>query len=354
MKSVFHVITTINRGGAENQLLVLAREQVKLGLDVHIVYLKGEPELQTEFTQIGTNVHHAVARRHPFFQPLALLKLIGKSNPVIHAHLPRAELVSLLTPARFTFVASRHNTEEFFPRAPKYLSNLLSRVVELRSIKIIAISNAVKNYLVNQGEISNPKKIEVVLYGYKPTLDPTRRNLHVSNKLSKFGTVSRLTEQKDIPTLLRAFQNIRRDIPEASLSIVGSGSLETNLRALCSQLTLESAVLFLGRTSKVMNFLAGLDVFILTSTYEGFGMVLLEAMDAGVPIVASRNSAIPEVLGEDFPGLCETGNHEEFSQLILNLKNPDYRNHILKMQELRLALFDAEIMARKISQIYSR
>ena len=49
MTNVLHVITTINRGGAENQLVVLVREQVKSGLDVTIVYLKGEPELEQEF-----------------------------------------------------------------------------------------------------------------------------------------------------------------------------------------------------------------------------------------------------------------------------------------------------------------
>jgi glycosyltransferase involved in cell wall biosynthesis len=116
---------------------------------------------------------------------------------------------------------------------------------------------------------------------------------------------------------------------------------------------LESSVHFLGRTSKITEFLSGLDVFILSSTYEGFGMVLLEAMDAGIPIVASRNSAIPEVLGTDFPGLCETGNHEDFSNKILMLNNPDYRDRVLHMQEARLASFGAQIMAQKISNIYS-
>ena len=53
MTDVLHVITTINRGGAENQLVVLVREQVKSGLDVTVVYLKGEPELEQEFLAAG-------------------------------------------------------------------------------------------------------------------------------------------------------------------------------------------------------------------------------------------------------------------------------------------------------------
>ena len=353
MKPVFHVITTINRGGAENQLLVLAREQIKLGLEVHIIYLKGEPELEIEFAQIGAKVNHALALKKSIFQPFALRKLLRNGHPILHAHLPRAELISFFTPAKFSLVVSRHNTEAFFPGSPKCISNFLSRIVELRSTRIIAISEAVRNYLVNQGEVSNSQKIEVVHYGYKPTNHQKARNLDSSNNLAKFGTISRLTKQKDIPTLLSAFQIIQRDIPHASLSIVGSGSLDSDLKELCKKLGLNSSVHFLGRTSKVMEYLMGLDVFILTSTYEGFGLVLLEAMDAGIPVVASRNSAIPEVLGADFPGLCETGDYKEFSSKILKLLNPEFRFQILRLQEARLALFDAENMAKKVSSIYA-
>jgi glycosyltransferase involved in cell wall biosynthesis len=353
LKPVFHVITTIERGGAENQLLVLVREQIKLGLEVHVIYLKGEPELEIEFTQVGAKVSHVLALKNLIFQPCALGKLIRKSNPIVHAHLPRAELISFFAPAKFSLVVSRHNTEAFLPGSPKFISNFLSRIVELRSTKIIAISKAVRDYLINQGEVLNSQKIEVVLYGYKPIHDQKARNFDPSNNLLKFGTISRLTKQKDIPTLLSTFQIIQKDIPDATLSIVGSGSLDASLKELCNKLGLDSSVQFLGRTSMVMEYLEGLDVFILTSTYEGFGMVLLEAMDAGIPIVASRNSAIPEVLGADFPGLCETGNYREFSSKILELMDPEFRLQVLRLQEARLALFDAKSMAKKVSIIYA-
>ena len=85
---------------------------------------------------------------------------------------------------------------------------------------------------------------------------------------------------------------------------------------------------------------------------EGFGMVLLEAMDAGIPIVASRNSAISEVLGEDFPGLCVTGDVDDFLFKISALKNSDYRKSILKVQQRRLELFDSITMGEKLIKIY--
>jgi glycosyltransferase involved in cell wall biosynthesis len=82
-------------------------------------------------------------------------------------------------------------------------------------------------------------------------------------------------------------------------------------------------------------------------------MVLLEAMDVGIPVIASYNSAIPEVLGDDFPGLCTTGERKEFCQKIDLLNNPVYREMILNKQSARLQLFGAEVMSQKINQVYA-
>lgn len=353
MKAVFHVITTINRGGAENQLLVLAQEQIDSGLEVHIVYLKGEPELEFEFTRMGARVRHDLALKHPIFQPVALWKLIGNSKPVVHAHLPRSELVSLSCPAKFTLVTSRHNSEPFFPGAPKFVSNFLSRLVELRSIRIIAISESVKKFLVNRGEVRKGNSIEVVLYGYKTHYSTSERANQKRKVVRRLGTISRLANQKDIPTMLNAFKEFRHNHPEATLSVLGAGPLEKSLKELVNQINLENSVIFAGRSSKIYEFLISLDVFILTSKYEGFGMVLLEAMDSGIPILASNNSAIPEVLGTDFSGLCITGDSSDFASKLESLVDPNFRQSILNQQEARLKLFDSKIMCKKISVIYS-
>ena len=75
--------------------------------------------------------------------------------------------------------------------------------------------------------------------------------------------------------------------------------------------------------------------------------------DAGVPIVASRNTAIAEVLGPDFPGLCETGNSIDFTAKTLKLQDSKYKEAILKIQEKRLVLFQASSMVEKVIDSYS-
>ena len=81
-------------------------------------------------------------------------------------------------------------------------------------------------------------------------------------------------------------------------------------------------------------------------------MVLLEAMDAQVPILASDNSAIPEVLGQRFPGLCRTGHDEDFYKGILTLTDNRFEREFLEVQNKRLKIFDAREMAIKVIAAY--
>jgi glycosyltransferase involved in cell wall biosynthesis len=334
--------------------LILVKEQIRQGFEVHVVYLKGEPELGADFLSSGALVHSELSSLSPLIQPFKFRNLIRGKNAIVHAHLPRAELVALLTFTKFKFFTSRHNAEPFFPGAPRIVSNFLSRLVEMRSNKIIAISNAVKEFLLLRGEIVNSRKVEVVHYGYKSKLVRDLSKENSQRNIVKLGTISRLTDQKDIPTMLRAFLEYKAESPTSSLSILGAGPLESELTNLAERLGLSESVNFLGRSSQIYDFLSELDAFILTSKYEGFGMVLLEAMDAGIPVIASRNSAIPEVLGDDFPGLSTTGNSKEFCQKINMLNDPVYRELILNKQSVRLQLFGAEAMSQKISQTYER
>lgn len=352
MKTIFHIITTLERGGAENQLLVLVNEQLSSGFDVRVAYLKGIPELKSELENSGAKVYSDLSGLSPFIQPLAFRRIMLGREPIVHAHLPRAELVAALTPAKFKLFSTRHNSEQFFPNAPRTISNFLARIVEIRATRIIAISEAVRSFLLRQGEVINHKKIEVVLYGYHSRVNREQVSHKPTTNGLSVGTISRLSLQKDIPTMLRAFADFREKSGLGQLSIVGGGSLEGELKELARTLSIDHAVRFLGKTSKVMEYLQSLDVFILTSSYEGFGLVLLEAMDARIPILASRNSAIPEVLGADFPGLCEPGNYLEFSQKLTLLQHSANRKRFLTLQESRLRKFRADTMCRAITELY--
>jgi glycosyltransferase involved in cell wall biosynthesis len=353
LSKILHIITTIERGGAENQLVILTKAQVALGHKVEVAYLKGKPELEESLSHLGVEVIHELAKLNFMHQVIMVSKLIRSGHNVVHAHLPRAELLACLCPFSFKLVVSRHNAEPFFPNSPKWFSTMLARIVEFRALKVIAISNAVRDFSLNTRETKDPSKIEVIHYGYDVSRVDRKINPVIAKKNLVIGTISRLTEQKDIPTMLRAFKEFKKVHPHSELRILGEGHLKNFLVSDAEELEIRNSTMFLGKTSDVFGFLEGIDIFILTSKYEGFGMVLLEAMDAGKPIVASKNSAIVEVLGEDFPNLCETSNHLDFFHKLALCADTAYRRQVLNLQEKRLSIFTSGRMASKIDLVYS-
>lgn len=111
------------------------------------------------------------------------------------------------------------------------------------------------------------------------------------------GNVGRLHPDKDQTTLLKGFALALPSLPEQSLLvIIGKGRLETSLKRLAGSLQIADKVRFMGQVPDARNYFKAFDVFALTSDHEPFGMVLLEAMAAGVPVICSDCGGGPEVM----------------------------------------------------------
>ncbi len=118
--------------------------------------------------------------------------------------------------------------------------------------------------------------------------------------------VARQYPRKHVADLLRALPEVRRAVPAAHAVIVGDGPEHGALRALAAELGLGSAVQFLGAIADddaVARWYRHADVFCLPSVQEGFGIVFLEAMASGLPVVATRAAAVPEVVPDGQAGL---------------------------------------------------
>lgn len=343
-KSILHIITTIERGGAENAVATLAIAQVKAGYDVSIFPLKGREELLDYLKENGVRVLLGGLNTSPFRQVI-LLKNLYAENMIFHAHLPRAELLARLAFGPGKTIFTRHNAESFLKQVPRFFSSVISRWITKDS-KVISISKAVLAFLISANELASNCSPSVIYYGYES------RSIHSRNQGPrkdwntlpiKIGTVSRLTEQKNIPLLLELAHLLKKLSIPFTISIVGDGPLLTQLRDKSRALQVDDSVLFLGRTNKVIDFIESLDLFILSSRYEGFGLVLLEAMDAQTPIVASNISAIPEVLGDNHPGLFQEGSLESLFSKVMAISNSGKLQYeVIQCQINRLQRFSID------------
>jgi glycosyltransferase involved in cell wall biosynthesis len=356
---IIHLITTIQFGGAENQLLILAKNQIKQGFDVEVFYLKGQPELKARFEKAGVKVNSLLEGQPFVLQAIKFKRFIRNNDSPVHTHLPQAELVAAFTCKKNKFIISRHNFEPFWPNKPRLISILLSRYVASRAAGGIAISNAIKNYLLSSSEVKTNFKLNVVYYGF----DHEEKNSFELNEIDsenlnsssdfKLGTIGRLVPGKNYPTMLKAVAKIIDVFPTVKFFIVGGGSSENALIKMCKELKIEDNVIWLGRSEYIREFLSKIDLFIFASKGEGFGLVLLEAMLANKPILAANNSAIPEVLGLNYKGLFSTDDYILLSEKIIDLINDfTLSQSLVASYAEQVKLFDPVDMAANILKVY--
>jgi glycosyltransferase involved in cell wall biosynthesis len=130
-----------------------------------------------------------------------------------------------------------------------------------------------------------------------------RQQLRVRSGEIVIGSVGRLVEQKDYPTQLRAFALAAAIVPRLRMVIAGDGPLRATLEQMARELGIADRVRFLGQQDDVSALLRSLDVFALASKFEPFGVALIEAKAAGLPIVATAVNEIPELVTDDESGL---------------------------------------------------
>ena len=300
-KPVAHLIRSIDLGGAEKQLLQLTILQAKTR-KVKVLYFSGTPTLLYDFKKHGIEVFKMPSG---IISKIIYLNSVAREGNIIHTHLPHAELfASLFLRRKFSFLTTRHVAGNFSRRLPEFLGILLLNFILLRTKQIITISNVVKRDIVKKSVMKKmiQNKSTVIYYGFPSQEWSTLAKFDARDGRKEhcpivIGTISRLEKQKNLDSLLLAFQRLNRK--DLELKIIGQGTQEKKLNSLTKRLGLHAQVKFLGKTRKVMEFLDSIDIFILASKYEGFGIVLVEAASRGRPILASKLPICLEVLGLD-------------------------------------------------------
>ena len=310
---VLHLHKLTGVSGSEGHLLALLPALRAAGIDARFLGLdvpgSDAPRFYERLEETG--VPHASVRCGPDLSPRMardVIRAVRAERPdLLHTHLVHADVYGSIAArtTRTPFVSTRHNDDRYLLGPFRYVDRGFARGAR----RLIAISDAVRRFLVAAGH--DPRRLVTIRYGLdEPSRAPSRpspEEAGIPAGVPLALAVGRLIEQKDHATLLRAFALVQRDVPEARLAILGSGPLEAATRSLAAELGLAESVKLPGRT-EIRDWLARANVFVHTSRWEGFGIVLLEAMLASLPVVATRVSAVPEVVADGETGvLVEAG-----------------------------------------------
>ncbi|MBN2084382.1 MAG: glycosyltransferase family 4 protein [Anaerolineales bacterium] len=325
-----HLLKATGIAGAETHLLALLPALRAFGVESTVVVLEDprrpQSALRDRFQAEGIPVSILAIRWHLDPALPAALGTLLRREPfdVLHAHLPHGEVYGEMAmrafPAR-RFVISRHNDDRF--RRWPLLRNVFAPSLR-RAGRIIAISQAVRRFLIDV-EKADPGKIDVVPYGIDA--DARARAAHPNLFRRAIGAeaepivgfVGRLTRQKGVDVLLRAFARVEKRHPEARLVLAGDGPDRPALERLARSLGLRR-VMFLGWRNDVADIMSDISLLAVPSRWEGFGLVALEAMALGKPVVAARVSALPEIVAAEETGLLvSSGSETELAEALLSL-----------------------------------
>jgi len=366
---ILHVITTINRGGAENHLKDLIEGQLKLGADISCAYLKGDSYWAEYLKKKGCKVYHLEMNYYGQVTPIRNLRNVikGSSPDILHAHLAPAELYSrfaLLGNAKVPLITSRHNHHRFYSGLG---AEIIEKWVVSRSQYFIGISESVKRHFSSQIP-SLSDHFEVVHYGIDPELisgvpegqiQALRSEWGIDKETILFGTVARLVSFKALHILLEGFARLRSENAAlgVKLVLVGAGPLEADLKRRAAELKLSDSVVWAGFREDIPVVMNALDVFVLTSLSEGFGLVLLEAMSASKPVISTNVSALPEIVMEGKTGLMVSPGKFIALAEAMKLMREDVmlREQMGKTgYERVMSDFQLGVMCRKTMAVYER
>jgi glycosyltransferase involved in cell wall biosynthesis len=191
----------------------------------------------------------------------------------------------------------------------------------------------------------------------RPHLEMTAREWDIDGNTTVIGTLARFHKQKGHSYLLEAMTRVQTQRPGTRALLVGDGPLRPEMEAKAGELDLSETVIFTGIRRDVPEILALLDVFVLPSLWEGLPVALLEAMAAGLPVVATRVGGVPEVVIDGVTGLLvPPRDPEALSETILRLlQDSDLRHRMGQAGQERVREhFSVDQMIRKTEALYER
>jgi glycosyltransferase involved in cell wall biosynthesis len=383
---VLHVITDTNIGGAGRYLLYLLPQPAFRGLDIGVACPDGKLAGRLESAGIRRLTISGRDISHSPRLTMELAALMKEEKPdIVHTHGSLSGRMAARL-RRIPVVYTKHgqarvpNDRGILPPPPGPFARFLNRIAaRVLADRVIAVSEGVRQELEETG--ISPSMITAILNGidmspYKrrarrpstrssarsstqsssqPPTQPADGQDGTDRRSFLIGTLARLSPPKGIDTMIEAAKIVIASYPSVRFVIAGTGPLETDLSRKVRDLRLEPYVRMPGFVDDVPGFLAGLDLYVLPSDTEGTPLALIEAMAAGLPVVATRVGGVPEVVIDGVTGLLVPPRQPKaLAQAIVRLLvDPDLAKSMgASGRERAETVFDAKVTAEKTVEVY--
>jgi glycosyltransferase involved in cell wall biosynthesis len=346
-------------GGSENHLRALLPELLHFGWEPDVLIPSPSPTaVQPLADDLARTCGKVTVVRMPLDLSPALILRIARSvrshdYRLVHSHLVHADWHAAAVAAaarRVPLVSTKHN-EDAFRKLRGFRA--VERAAENRCAEIIAISESLRRFTLRFTPPRCP--VTTVRYGLEVPPRPPQRDSEADNPI--LLTVARLVQQKGLDVLIRTMPRILEAVPGVQLLIAGEGPERGALELLVRDLRLEGRVMLLGHRNDADELMRRAWVMVHPARWEGFGLVLLEAMRMGLPIVATEVSAIPEIVVDGATGrLVPPDDASALAEAVVTMLDDEaFRRAAAARGFERLAEhFSPVRMARETAEVYER
>jgi len=319
---ILYLITGLRLGGAEKQLILMAVEQKRLGNEVVIVSMESNgylvPEILSKDIDIVELNVTGLSSLYDGYKRLA--KAIKEFKPdIIHAHMIHANMLSRVYKffnSDVKLLNTAHNINE-----GRLLMNFyrFTRSVPDWSTNV---SNEAYAYFIKKGFFKKQKSSIIYNAIDTDSYNTDEQPVDAQKIIAKgdsfvFLFAGRLHQQKNVPMLLQAFADLIASNKKTILLIAGDGALMEPLKNMAAGLSIAEYVRFLGKRADLPLLMKSADCFVLSSDFEGFGLVVGEAMASGLPVIATDCGGVAEVMGP-YGQLVKRNDVKELSNAMLN------------------------------------
>lgn len=317
MVKIVHIINNLNRGGAETLLLNIIRglNAVSEELDIRVLILEDKQHLTPQFRENNIPVDLVDCLQKRFiFKVVEIAKYLKKIRPdVVHTHLLNADKVGL--PAAFIAgVKKRYCSVHNMEQDTKIGDKRARIIAKLFAHTFIAVSNSARDFCIKNGLY--PAKKIVVIYNV-PGFQIKDQNVRSRTKKMSAIHVARLHEQKGQKYLVEAFRILKERDVDCHLTIYGVGKEESVLKKIIDNNNLKNVTLA-GQSDDIPTKLQEHEFFISSSLWEGFNMAMVEALSAGLPVIATDIPPHREILTQfgEYDLLAKPGSAESIADKV--------------------------------------
>lgn len=296
------VINNLGMGGAENMLVRLADSLADKGHTVKIAILSTPISVQPNRPDIEVINFNAVGKKGLLKATFELRNIIKSFNPdVVHSHLFRSNFISRLV--RLTLpikklICTEHSTsvggvkQAIFYRATDMLADINTNV------SAEAVDSYIRKYAVKKGRMINiPNGVDIEKFKLSPSIRLQTRNDLLVHDAKIILAVGRLVPAKNYANLLNSIAILKKSgRTDFKAFIVGEGPLYDELKSLISELRIEDFVELLGPRDNINYLMQAADLYVMSSSWEGLPMVILEAMASERVVVSTKCGGVENLL----------------------------------------------------------